>query len=306
MDKQTYNLPIILSVALHAVIIVLLIFVPLNNSMPTMGQSAKPEQIVQAVSVSQQAVAQEVQQIKQQQQAKQQAEQEKQRAAKEQLAKVQRQREQEQARLKKMQAEQKKVADQIAYQKQEQARLKKVAAEKAKQEKIREQKLAEQKKQAAAKKADEEKQLAEKERQQELKKKQLAEKLKQEQADLLKQQMEAEQKALKAAQAKAQQQAMLSEIDKYKGLILQAISQNWLVPSDVNRNLSCQLLISLGPGGTVLNVQVARSSGNTALDNSAKTAVYKSSPLPVPSDPALFNQFRQLKLTVRPENVISG
>ena len=107
------------------------------------------------------------------------------------------------------------------------------------------------------------------------------------------------------AQLSAQQnQAMNSEIDKYKAQILNAIAQNWLIPDNSNPNLSAILSIELAPGGVVLNVALIKSSGNPALDRSAMAAVYKSSPLPVPTDTTAFNNFRQFNLTVRPENVM--
>lgn len=123
-------------------------------------------------------------------------------------------------------------------------------------------------------------------------------------------------KALKAAQQKdleekmaaekhdltaARSQRLQSEVDKYKSLIEQAISQHWEVPSGANPDLSCELLIRVGTGGVVLNVQISRSSGDLALDNSARAAVFKASPLPVPNDTDLFNEFRELRLTVKPE-----
>jgi colicin import membrane protein len=94
-----------------------------------------------------------------------------------------------------------------------------------------------------------------------------------------------------------------SEIDKYKALIIQTISGNWIVPRDLDQGKSCDLLIHLAPGGVVTNVELSRSSGNLALDRSAQTAVLKSSPLPIPKDTSLFEYFRILKLTVRPEGI---
>ena len=94
------------------------------------------------------------------------------------------------------------------------------------------------------------------------------------------------------------------EINKYKALIVQAISENWLVPPGVNQRLACELIIRVGKGGRVLNVEVSKSSGDQALDRSARAAVLKSSPLPVPSDEAEFNAFRQFALKVKPENVL--
>ncbi len=97
--------------------------------------------------------------------------------------------------------------------------------------------------------------------------------------------------------------AMQGELDKYKAAILSSIGHHWLVPPGSNKELSCQLLIHLAPGGVVLDVKTVKSSGDEALDHSAQTAVMKASPLPVPSEPTKFNHFRELRLTVRPEQV---
>ena len=55
------------------------------------------------------------------------------------------------------------------------------------------------------------------------------------------------------------------------------------------------------PGGEVTpgSVRVIRSSGNPAFDRSVVAAVYKASPLPVPSG-RLFEQFRNLGLNFKP------
>lgn len=50
-------------------------------------------------------------------------------------------------------------------------------------------------------------------------------------------------------------------------------------------------------------VTLTRSSGDPLLDRSAQTAIYKASPLPVPTDSETFNLFRDISLTVRPEQV---
>ncbi|KPJ67714.1 MAG: hypothetical protein AMJ43_03515 [Coxiella sp. DG_40] len=94
-----------------------------------------------------------------------------------------------------------------------------------------------------------------------------------------------------------------AEIDKYKALIIQTISQHWIVPSNIANNISCQLIVNIAPGGEILNVKLVRSSGNSILDRSARSAVLKSSPLPVPKNAELFDNFRQLMLTVRPEGI---
>lgn len=114
----------------------------------------------------------------------------------------------------------------------------------------------------------------------------------------IEQQIDAEQKQMAAAAKQAQ-----GEIDKYKALIIEAISERWIVPQDVAKNIFCQLLVHVAPGGDILSIDLVQTSGDDVLDRSAKTAVLKASPLPVPKDPTLFNNFRLLKLTVRPEGI---
>lgn len=96
------------------------------------------------------------------------------------------------------------------------------------------------------------------------------------------------------------------EINKYKALILQAISEKWIVPTQANKKLSCELMIRVAPGGMVLDVQVTKSSGDPSLDSSAHAAVLKASPLPVPSDASKFEAFRRFILKVKPENIMDG
>lgn len=120
--------------------------------------------------------------------------------------------------------------------------------------------------------------------------------------DLLQQNLKADQQQLQAAASKYQQ----GVVDKYKALMLSAIEQHWRVPPNLNKDLSCDLLITLAPGGSVLTAEVTRSSGVPALDRSAIQAVYQASPLPVPSDPDVFATMRQITITAKPENISAG
>lgn len=95
------------------------------------------------------------------------------------------------------------------------------------------------------------------------------------------------------------------EVNKYKALILQAISQHWIIPTQANKRLYCELMIRIAPGGMVLDVQVTKTSGDPSLDSSARAAVLKASPLPVPADPNEFDAFRQFVLKVKPENILT-
>jgi colicin import membrane protein len=96
------------------------------------------------------------------------------------------------------------------------------------------------------------------------------------------------------------------EVNKYKALIIQAISENWIVPPQANKKLFCELMIRIAPGGMVIDVQVTKSSGDPSLDSSARAAVLKSSPLPVPKDANAFESFRQFVLKVKPANGIQA
>ena len=126
----------------------------------------------------------------------------------------------------------------------------------------------------------------------------LAKRQQQLQKKLLQQEM-AQERALMAAKAQ-QIMKMRGILNQYKEQITKAIEQQWIVPTEINNNLSCILLIRLAPGGSVLSVETVKSSGDAVLDYSARMAVFKASPLPVPKNTAVFSELRELRLTVRP------
>lgn len=90
-------------------------------------------------------------------------------------------------------------------------------------------------------------------------------------------------------------------IDKYRAMILEAVGHRWLIPSNTDKNAITKLMIRLEPGGMVVDVQIYQSSGNVALDNSARAAVFKASPLPVPPSLNEFVPFKQFVLVFRPK-----
>lgn len=109
-----------------------------------------------------------------------------------------------------------------------------------------------------------------------------------------------------AAEEKARQQAVhaaraASEVDKYRSLIRQRVSRSWNRPVGVTKGLKCVVGVRLAPGGEVLSARVVRSSGSTIFDRSVENAVYKAAPLPLPEDPTLFDNFREIEFLFNPE-----
>lgn len=131
--------------------------------------------------------------------------------------------------------------------------------------------------------------------------KSFAKELHAQEAKSLEQQLQSEQSELAA---NAQASKMRGIVDKYKALILESIGQHWIVPNGVDKSLSTQLLIRVAPGGTVLDVELVKSSGDDSLDRSARQAVFKASPLPVPTKSDEFDPFREFILKVKPENIV--
>jgi colicin import membrane protein len=92
-----------------------------------------------------------------------------------------------------------------------------------------------------------------------------------------------------------------SEVSKYKGLIKNKVSRNWVYLDSYGKGLVCILEIKLLPSGDVLDARTIQSSGNPAFDRSAELAARKASPLPVPKNTSLFQrEFRTVNFKFSP------
>ena len=178
-------------------------------------------------------------------------------------------------------------------QEQEEAK-KKIEADKRHQIELKRKQQEEQK----LKEAEKKKRAAELER-----KKKEEEKLKQKHAEQsLKEQLLAEEKERAHARETAVHSARaVSEVNKYKALIRQKVSRSWSRPMGAAHGLQCVVSVRLTLSGDVLGATVIRSSGNALFDRSVENAVYKAAPLPLPEDPALFDNFREIEFTFNPE-----
>ena len=94
--------------------------------------------------------------------------------------------------------------------------------------------------------------------------------------------------------------ATQGEVAKYKEMISAKISHNIVMPPDVPEKAEAKFEVIVLPGGTVADVKLKVSSGNSAYDSAAERAIYKSQPLPLPQDAALARMFRELRLSVKP------
>jgi colicin import membrane protein len=90
-------------------------------------------------------------------------------------------------------------------------------------------------------------------------------------------------------------------MDEYTGKIHDKIWRNVPDIQNVPDDARAEFSVTLLPGGMVLNVRLTKSSGNAAYDNAVERAIWKSQPLPLPPDAAMFSKFRELNLGFMPE-----
>lgn len=88
-------------------------------------------------------------------------------------------------------------------------------------------------------------------------------------------------------------------LDQYAEIIRQKVERNWIKPASARSGLNCVVLVKQIPGGDVVDVRVAECNGDAAVVRSIEAAVMRSSPLPPPPDPALFD--RSLRFEFKPE-----
>jgi colicin import membrane protein len=207
----------------------------------------------------------------------------------------------------KEQEEQQEAEKRAAQEKAEQLKAdrEKAAKDKAVQEKAAQDKAAKDK--AALAKATEEKEAKEKadkekaEKAKVEKEKAAQDKLAREkaQADQQRTKAEAELNAQIAAEEHAAAVRASGQMNQYVAQIAAKIEQNWTPPASAQPGLNCEVQVTQVPGGAVTGVRVGRCNGDEAVRLSIERAAYKASPLPMPSDPALFD--RNLVVTFKPE-----
>jgi colicin import membrane protein len=171
---------------------------------------------------------------------------------------------------------------------------KKKAEDKAKQEKKKKDELAKKKKadELKKKKADELK----KKKADELKKKKAEDKKRQQELERqAEQQLMEDELAEEADEARraARQGQLLTEKQRYVAMIVERVRQSWFTDDTMNGK-ECVISLSLASNGFVINMNV--EGGDAGVCNAAVNAINRVGRFPMPEDPDLNAEFRQLKL----------
>ena len=77
---------------------------------------------------------------------------------------------------------------------------------------------------------------------------------------------------------------------QYVAMIRQHVERRWTRPLSATDGLECEVRVAQTPAGVVLSAQVGRCNGDAAVKQSIETAVLRSSPLPPPPDPRMFER----------------
>ncbi len=300
--------PFVYAVLVHLVLLAVLIF-SLDWAPSVKPTTASKPAPVQAVVVDAAKLDAEVQRQKQLEEKQQREAQEKLKRIEEQAKAAEQKRQQEEQRAAELkrqreeqvrkQAEEKRKAEVAARQKAEAEKQRKAEeAEKKRQEEARQKAEAEKKRQEEARQKAE----AEKKRQEEAKRKAEAERKRQEEEarKAAEQEMQARLAAEQERMATQRRSAMQRMIDEYVLYIQERVQRSWIRPPSSGAELSCTVEVRLIPSGEVIDAQIVRSSGNAAFDRSVEAAVFKASPLPVPPDPEVMEQFRSLRFEFKP------
>jgi len=96
----------------------------------------------------------------------------------------------------------------------------------------------------------------------------------------------------------------VEEISFFSNLIRDQVIRNWKQPSSAQKGMTVEILITLVPTGEIIQVNLTKSSGNQAFDNSALNAVQKVSKFEnLDMGRKLFdNHFRKFTLVFNPDN----
>ena len=273
--------------------------VTLNSAIP------ETEKAVSAVTVDQKMVEQKIAELQKKEKDKKSAEDKRIRDLERRATDARKKRESEARHIKKLEQERKAKEKETA---EAQAQAKKARAieqkerAKAKQAEKEKQESENAAKAAADKRKTEEDALkkAEAERKKhEIEAKESAKEAVRKREQALQEQMLQEQLAKEqAARSKVRQQQVLSEVDKYRALIMARIQQN-LLQDEKMKGKQCRVNIRLGFNGLV--TQVTSLGGDKLVCEAVMRAIRLADTLPVSKDRDVFEELKNINFTFAPE-----
>ena len=90
-----------------------------------------------------------------------------------------------------------------------------------------------------------------------------------------------------------------AEMAAYQFAIAQRIRRNWAVPASAGPETECSVRVTQLPGGEVVGVSNLNcNTTDDAVLRSVEAAIRRSSPLPEPTNPDLFDRNLTLNLTL--------
>jgi TonB family protein len=81
--------------------------------------------------------------------------------------------------------------------------------------------------------------------------------------------------------------------------IQQRVSSNWSEPGDFS-GMSVAFLVKVDRDGNVISATITKKSGDARLDESAENAIFKSSPLPFPTEPRYYEYLKEFNFVFKP------
>ncbi len=302
MNRQSLLIPVVSSVFFHVLLIAIVVFNAdfkekekntANFSVPAKFQSEKNNQPVKTVILDKSKVDELAKKIRR----KKKADEAKRKKLEKKLARLEARQRAENKKIKKAIANRKKAdkAAKLADKKLKLAKKKQLAEEKkrllAEKKRIEQEQAADD---AAEKNKQESLLLAQKRKEREIEeakalvlvKKREQDELNRKRQQALETQMLEEQRVMAAEHKKF----VITEVDKYKLWIRDKIYSNLIAGVDAIVNLR------LAPGGLVVDVNCVQ--GDSVACRDALVAVKKSEPLPVSQDRDVFEQLRQIRLTL--------
>jgi len=196
-------------------------------------------------------------------------------------------------------------SEELRRQAEEEKRIEDALIEKERLEKIRKQEEAnriKRERDEAQRKKDEEEQ-KERERQEAERKRQEDIQRQREENERLRKELENEQRQ---AELDAEERRFTARnsaaMDAYVYAIAQKIRRNWAAPASAGPETRCTVSVTQLPGGDIVGVNIRSCNGDEAVKRSLEAAIRRSSPLPEPSDPDLFDRNLTLNLTMERED----